>query len=156
REVIAEVLAAMQRIGRNAPPALMLRAEDALQSVRSAMMLGAVLPEMRHQTESLMADLSELVRLRRQIADERDKLARDLLVIADERQRLSLLIEERQKKQTEVEKALNSERVRAAQLARQAADLKDLIVKLEAGLDTAARTARLANRTIDDKKTLDI
>jgi septal ring factor EnvC (AmiA/AmiB activator) len=156
RQVISEVLAAMQRIGRHAPPALMLRAEDALQSVRSAMLLGAVLPEMRHQTEMVATDLAELIRLRQQIAADRDKLARDLLVIADERQRLSVFIEERQKKQAEVEKVLADERARAAQLARQAADLKDLIGKLEAGLDTAARAARLATRTIDDKKALDI
>jgi septal ring factor EnvC (AmiA/AmiB activator) len=134
----------------------MLRAEDALQSVRSAMLLGAVLPEMRHQTEMVATDLAELIRLRQQIAAERDKLARDLLVIADERQRLAVFIEERQKKQAEVEKVLADERARAAQLARQAADLKDLIGKLEAGLDTAARAARLANRTNDDKKALDI
>jgi septal ring factor EnvC (AmiA/AmiB activator) len=156
RNVIAEVLAALQRIGRQAPPAILLRAEDALQSVRSAMLLGAVLPEMRQQTESLISDLGELVRLRREIAAERDKLARDLLVIADERQRLSLMIEERQKKQTDAEKALADERARAAQLARQAADLKDLIGKLEAGLDTAQRSARLAARNNDDKKALDI
>ena len=73
RGVIAEVLAALQRIGRQAPPALMIRAEDALQSVRSAMMLGAVLPEMRHQAETLAADLAELVRLRKQIAEERER-----------------------------------------------------------------------------------
>ena len=152
RQVIAEVLAALQRIGRNAPPALMMRAEDALQSVRSAMMLGAVLPEMRHQTESLANDLGELVQLRKQIADERAKLARDLFVLADDRQRLSLLIDERQKKQTDVEKALADERQRAAALARQAADVKDLIAKLEQGLDSVARASRQAARSGDDKK----
>ena len=72
--MIAEVLAALQRIGRQAPPALLIRAEDALQSVRTAMMLGAVLPEMRMQAEALAADLAELVRLRKQIAEERDAL----------------------------------------------------------------------------------
>ena len=106
RNIIAEVLAALQRIGRQAPPALMIRAEDALQAVRSAMMLGAVLPEMRQQAEALSADLAELVRLRKEIAGERDKLARDLFVLADERQRLSILIAERQRRQGETEKAL--------------------------------------------------
>src|SRR5262245_46587307 len=37
RTIIAEVLAALQRIGRRPPPALMARPEDALQSVRTAM-----------------------------------------------------------------------------------------------------------------------
>ncbi len=156
RQVIAEVLAALQRIGRHAPPVLMMRAEDALQSVRSAMMLGAVLPEMRHQTESVASDLGELVKLRKQITDERDKLARDLFVLADERQRLSLLIEERQKKQGDIEKALAEERQRAAALSRQAADVRDLIVKLEQGLDSVARASRQAARLGGDKRALDI
>ena len=60
RAVIAEVLAALQRIGRHPPPALMVRPEDALQSVRTAIMLGAVLPEMRVQAEALAADLADL------------------------------------------------------------------------------------------------
>jgi septal ring factor EnvC (AmiA/AmiB activator) len=117
RGLIAEVLAALQRIGRQTPPALMIRAEDALQSVRSAMMLGAVLPEMRHQAEVLATDLAELVRLRTQIADERSRLARDLLVLVDERQRLSLFIDERQKRLAEAERTLGEERQNAAVLA---------------------------------------
>ncbi len=156
RQVIAEVLAALQRIGRHAPPALIMPAEDALQSVRSAMLLGAVLPEMRQQTEALVADLGELVNLRRQIAAERDKLARDLFILADERQRLSLLIEERQRKQTEVEQSLAEERQRAAAIARQAADVKDLIAKLEQGLDSVARASRQALRSGDDKKAINL
>ena len=152
RGLIAEVLAALQRIGRQTPPALMIRAEDALQSVRSAMMLGAVLPEMRHQAEVLAADLTELVRLRTQIADERGRLARDLLVLVDERQRLSLFIDERQKRLAEAERTLGEERQHAAALAVQAENLNQLIVKLEQGLDSAARSARAAARSGDDKK----
>ena len=152
RGLIAEVLAALQRIGRQTPPALMIRAEDALQSVRSAMMLGAVLPEMRHQAEVLATDLAELVRLRKQIADERGQLARDLLVLVDDRQRLSLFVDERQKRLVEAERALGEERQHAAELAVQAENLNQLIVKLEQGLDSAARSARAAARANEDKK----
>jgi len=143
-DIIVEVLAALQRIGRQAPPALLIRAEDALRSVRSAMVLGAVLPELRQQAETLSVDLAELARLRQQIAGERDRLARDLFVLADERQRLSLLIEERQRRQAEAEQALGSERQRAHQLARQAQSLTQLITQLEQSLDTSARATRTA------------
>jgi len=64
RSVIAEVLAALQRIGRHPPPALLVRPEDALQSLRSAMLLGSVLPEMRAGNNAILTDLSEMVRLR--------------------------------------------------------------------------------------------
>jgi septal ring factor EnvC (AmiA/AmiB activator) len=142
RGVMAEVLAALQRIGRHPPPALMVTAQDALQSLRSALMLGAVLPEMRHEADLLVADLAELTRLRAQIAGERDGLARDLLSLGLEHQRLGLLTEQRQKQQAETEQALEQERARAGQLARQADNLKDLIAKLELGLPPKAGEGR--------------
>src|SRR5580765_2026840 len=61
RELISEVLAALQRIGRRAPPALIASPEDALQSVRTAMVMGAVLPQMRHELSVLANELSDLI-----------------------------------------------------------------------------------------------
>jgi septal ring factor EnvC (AmiA/AmiB activator) len=150
REVIAEVLAALQRIGRHPPTALMVRPEDALQSVRSAIMLGAVLPEMRHEAEVLASELTELVVVRRDIAAEREHLDRDLAVFAEEHPRLLALVEQRQKQQIDTEKALVAERQRTQQLGRQADSLKDLIARLEQGLDKATLAARNANRPHDE------
>src|SRR5262249_18430264 len=59
RAIITEVLAALERIGRRPPPAVMTAPEDALVSVRTAMLLGAVLPEMRGEADALSADLLE-------------------------------------------------------------------------------------------------
>jgi murein hydrolase activator len=141
RAVIAEVLAALQRIGRRPAPALVVRPEDALQSVRTAMMLGAVLPEMRVEAEALAGDLAELVRVRKEITQEIASSGHDLAALSHDRQRMSLLIEERQRKQTETERALQTERQRAAELARQAGNLKDLIAKLEQETTRAAEAA---------------
>jgi septal ring factor EnvC (AmiA/AmiB activator) len=155
RNVIAEVLAALQRIGRHPPAAILVRPEDALESVRSAMLLGAVLPEMRHETEVLVGELAELVRLRAEIAEERARLTRDLAALAEERQQLTLLTEQRRKNQGDVEKTLVAERQRAVALARQADTLKDLIVGLEQGMDPATRARRAAARADEEKKALD-
>jgi len=146
RGVIGEVLAALQRIGRRPPPALVASPEDALQSVRTAMVLGAVLPEMREQVASLAHDLSELVGLRARITAERDNLNKQLASLGDERTRMTALVGERQKQQAEHEKALAAERARAADLAKQAGDLKDLIARLEQAIDPATRAAREAAR----------
>ncbi|HZP76960.1 MAG TPA: peptidoglycan DD-metalloendopeptidase family protein [Pseudolabrys sp.] len=142
RAVIAEVLAALQRIGRRPPPALLVSPEDALASVRSAILLGAVLPEMREQTQALANDLGELLRVRKAIADERAKLQTDLAAIAQDRERMTLLMQERAKQQSDSEKALEAERARATALAQQADNLKDLIAKLEQGLDSATKAQR--------------
>ncbi len=142
REVIAQVLAALQRIGRRPPPALLVRPEDALQSVRTAILLGAVLPELRNEAEVLVADLADLVRVRREAAVERARRATDLASLSEQRTRMGLLIEERQRRLAEVETELATARRRAMQLALQVDNLKDLIARLEANLDGPARAAR--------------
>lgn len=147
RAVIGEVLAALQRIGRRPPPALIASPEDALQSVRTAMVLGAVLPEMRHEVETLASDLTELLSVRKKIATERDRLKAEVASLEGERARMTALVGERQKQQAERETALVAERSRADELARQVDNLKDLIVRLEQGLDPAIRDAREAARS---------
>lgn len=147
RAVIGEVLAALQRIGRRPPPALIASPEDALVAVRTAMVLGAVLPDMRVKVDALAADLTELLNLRKTIVAERDKLKQDIASLDTERARMSALVDERQKQQAEREQALAAEQAKAAELARQAGDLKDLIAKLEQSLDPAVREAREAART---------
>ena len=143
RAIVAGVLAALQRMGRQPPPALLVSPDDALQSVRSAMLLGAVLPEMRQDVEALLSDLSSLARVRQDIAVERATLEKALAALAEDRERLTKLTEQRQQQQAEVEKSLAAERQRAAQLARQADDLRELIARMEVELDRAAGTARL-------------
>jgi len=147
RAVIGEVLAALQRIGRRPPPALIASPEDALQSVRTAMVLGAVLPEMRHEVDALASDLTELLNVRKKIATERDQLKSELAALGGERARMTALVGERQKQQAEREKALEAERSRASDLARNVDNLKDLIAKLEQGMDPAIREAREAARS---------
>jgi murein hydrolase activator len=150
RAVIIEILAALQRVGHQPPPALMVRPEDALQAVRMAIMLGAVLPEMRAQADALAGDLADLLRVRKDIVAERDHLSRDLTQLGRDQLRMNMLVDERQSKQANAEHALDAERQRAADLARQVDGLKDLIGKLENNLDSANRAAHLAARATEE------
>jgi septal ring factor EnvC (AmiA/AmiB activator) len=124
RAVIGEVLAALQRIGHRPPPALIASPEDALQSVRTAMVLGAVLPEMRQQVDALAHDLAGLIAVRKQIAEERERLNTEVASLGQERLRMTALIDERQKQEADREKALAAERTRAADLAKQVDNLR--------------------------------
>src|SRR3982075_761638 len=94
RSEIVEVLAALQRAGRRAPPALLVRPEDALEAVRTAMLLGSVVPEMRAQAERLGGDLSELSGLRKTIAAERDQLSVDRDKLKGDQAQLASLVDE--------------------------------------------------------------
>jgi septal ring factor EnvC (AmiA/AmiB activator) len=153
RAVIVEILAVLQRVGHQPPPALLVAPEDALQAVRTAITLGAMLPDMRVEADALAGDLADLVRVRRDIVSENEHLAHDRDVLGREQLRLNMLVEERQSKQTATEQALDAERARAADLARQVDGLKDLIAKLESGLDPASRSAHAQSRSIEEDAT---
>ena len=144
RSEVVEVLAALQRAGRRTPPALLVRPEDALQSLRTAMMLGSVVPELRAHAETLANDLGELVAVRKRITSERDHLASDRDRIRDDQTRLAALIDERQKKQAGVEKDAEAENARALALAKQVGDLQGLISKMEQDVKSAAKAAAAA------------
>ncbi|EKS33776.1 murein hydrolase activator EnvC family protein [Afipia clevelandensis] len=144
RDEIAEVLAALQRAGRRAPPALFVRPEDALKSLRTAMLLGAVVPDMRARAAKLASDLGELVSLRKNIAQERDRLAADRDRLNEDRTRLAALVQERQKQQSDTEKNMEAERQRAVALSKQTETLQDLIAKMEQEVKAAAKAAAAA------------
>jgi septal ring factor EnvC (AmiA/AmiB activator) len=152
RAVIAEVLAALQRMGRRPPPALFVAPEDMLQAIRTSMLLGAVVPQMRAETESLAADLTDLLAVRKSIAAERDQLAHDMANIRADRQRLAALIEARQTALSAAEQALGAERERAAELAKHASSLKDLIARMETEVTAAARGAEAARKADEARK----
>jgi murein hydrolase activator len=145
RAEIVEVLAALQRAGRRTPPALLVRPEDALQSLRTAMLLGAVVPELRGRAERLAGDLGQLVALRKDIATKRDVLARDRDKLKDESIRLAALVDERQRKQSAIEKDIEAEGTRAINLSKQVDSLQGLIAKMEQDSKTAAKAAAIAS-----------
>lgn len=153
RAVIGEVLAALQRMGRSPPPAVLVRPDDMLQAVRTAMMLGAVLPDLKAETEALAGDLTELVHLRRSMAEEKVTLEASLKSLDVEKQRLSALIDSRQAAISSAQDALSVERQREEDLAKEATSLKDLIGRMETE-DAAAAKAAEAARASDEANRL--
>ncbi|TIL69218.1 murein hydrolase activator EnvC family protein [Mesorhizobium sp.] len=142
RDVLAEVLAALQRMGLNPPPAILVKPEDALSSVRSAILLGAVVPELRQQTEILLAELKEQSRVTASIEAERARLTAAVAEQTAEKKRLGMLLEAKQKLEAETQTALAAEKQRSAALAAKAGSLKELIASLEA--DKARKAADAA------------
>ncbi|WP_243369653.1 murein hydrolase activator EnvC family protein [Microvirga solisilvae] len=149
RDVIVEVFASLQRMGRRPPPAVLVRPEDMLEAVRASIILGAVLPELRTEAEILASDLAELVRLKEAIATDRSTLNAELGALNTEQQRLSALMAARQSRMTEVERNIGAERDKAAELARQAGTLKELIDRMEAEISGAQKAADEARKAAE-------
>jgi murein hydrolase activator len=149
RGLIGEVLAALQRMGRRPPPAVLVRPEDVLAAVRTSMLLGALVPELRGEVDTLAADLGELVRLKGLIAEERETLRRDIAGWAAERARLGALMEARQGRIGEAERQAVAERERVAALANEARSLRELIDRMEGEIGAARRAAEEAKRAAE-------
>ncbi|RVD67503.1 hypothetical protein EN751_36455, partial [Mesorhizobium sp. M4A.F.Ca.ET.029.04.2.1] len=151
RDVLAEVLGALQRMGLNPPPAILVKPEDALSSVRSAILLGAVVPELREQTEMLLADLKEQTRVTASIEAERARLTTAVGEQTAEKKRLSMLLEAKQRLQADTETEIAAEKQRSQALAARAGSLKELIASLEADKTRkAADQAKAAERKSAD------
>jgi len=146
RDVLAEVLAALQRMGHRPPPAILVRPEDALDSVRSAILLGAVVPDLRGAADKLTADLHALIALRAEIAREQDRMRGDATALAEDRKRIELLLDQKRQQREESVAALAEEEKRSADLAEQATGLRDLISTIEKQVAAAARASEEAER----------
>lgn len=131
RGVLGKVIAALQRMGRQPPPALLVRPDDALEAIRSAILLGAVVPEMRAEAEALGSDLREMTRVKGMIGQERDGFVREVGELDAERERITALIDERQKTLGRRQSDLAAEADRAGALARDVVDLEGLLARVE-------------------------
>ncbi|MER9304718.1 murein hydrolase activator EnvC [Mesorhizobium sp. M0293] len=157
RDVLAEVLGALQRMGLNPPPAILVKPEDALSSVRSAILLGAVVPELRQQTDILLADLKEQTKVTASIEAERARLTAAVGDQAAEKKRLGMLLEAKQKLEADTQTQMAAEKQRSEALAAKAGSLKELIASLEAQADKTRKAADAAKaaeqKTADSDKT---
>lgn len=153
RAVLADVLAALQRMGRQPVPAVVVRPQDALQAVRSAILLGAVVPDIHLQAEAVSIDLRQLSDLHAEIAKEEGKLRVDATTLAEEERRIELLLAQKRRAQNESETALEIERRKSAELAQRAGTLKELIAGVERDGPGAASAASSA-RKVEEARTL--
>jgi murein hydrolase activator len=131
QESIGRLLSAMQRMGRNPPPVIITKREDALQMVRSAMLLAKAFPELRTQYEDLAKRLTALARVIGDIKTERDKLESETGRLKDAQLRLAALMETKRQTLSQRQDQLDGVRKAAAEISKSVEDLAELITKLD-------------------------
>jgi septal ring factor EnvC (AmiA/AmiB activator) len=151
RGLLAEVLAALERMGRNPPPALLVKPEDALSSVRSAILLGAVVPGIRTETDKLASDLKSLADLQKQITADKEDYVHTMTASIEEERRMGILAEENDRLGQRSRDELENEKSRSAALAARATSLESLITSIE-GEISSARVAAETAKAEDDRR----
>jgi len=144
RGLLAELLGALQRMGRRPPPAVLVEPDDALKTVRTAILLGAVLPGVRIETEALAADLEELARLKRQIDGEKAQLLARSRDLNGERRRIAALVDAKRESAERSSEALAGVREKADKLAGEAKNLEELIASIDREIEVARQAATAA------------
>lgn len=128
---ISKLLVALQRMGRNPPPVLITRREDALKMVRSAMLLSSAFPDLRSQALALSERLDDLVRVMTDIRTEGERLQAETDRLNEARTRLASLMEAKKLTIADRQSELKAVQSASAELSKSVTDLSELISRLD-------------------------
>jgi len=132
QDVLSELLAGLQRLEQNPPPALVVEPDDVLAALRGAMLFGTVVPELRADADQLVKELARLDTLKSEITARKQALGEEIARLEASRGELSGLIQQKKDLVARGNADLEAERKRADELAAKAANLKQLMASLAA------------------------
>ncbi len=95
RESLTDILAAIQRIETQTPPAILAAPDDAAQAARAASLMAQVAPALRQRAEDLSQELARLRSIRADIESQSTLLASAEDALSAQRLELQVLIAER-------------------------------------------------------------
>jgi len=146
---IANVLAALQRISLNPPPAIIVDPDDALGSARSAILIAAIVPQLRAKADAVTADLKRLTEIKQAALDEQSVLEANYSVLEEEQLRIATLIVARKQGVEVMTGQLQAEEQDAIALAARATSLKELIASLGERMTSVSTAAAASNSEAD-------
>jgi len=158
---ISNVLAALERISQNPPPAIIVDPSDALGSARSAILISAILPQLKAKADEVTAALKHLTDIKTAAQGEEANLKANFDVLEEEQLRIATLIQAQKQNEQTANSTLAEEQKQFADMADKAAQLKQLIADLgkqaqavavaadaTATANATGKTPRLDNDTV--------
>ncbi len=146
QDELSLLLAGLQRLQANPPPALIVKPENVLDALRGAMMFGAVVPEISNQAKDLRDKLDELQAIRGATQDEKQRLESTSDALAKSEAELAQLQQQKKAFAATASQNLEAEKKNAATLADKAKNLQQLLADLQ-----KARDAEEARKSAEAK-----
>ncbi|MGC2855011.1 murein hydrolase activator EnvC family protein [Novispirillum sp. DQ9] len=128
---MAVVLAGLQRMALRPPEAMLALPMPTHDVVRSAILLRAVVPTLNDRAADLRGELHTLAAVRTDIAAQKAEIARAAKRLDRQKGELATLLRRKADLRRSTEAELRKAEQRATTLARDAENLRDLLVKLE-------------------------
>lgn len=138
---VSNVLAALERISLSPPPALIVDPSDALGSARGAMLISAIVPQLRARADAVSLDLQKLQDIKSSALAEEATLKANQEVLEEEQLRIATLVAARKLQITQKSAALQAEQAAAEELAKKAGTLRELVEALSARAAAGATSA---------------
>jgi septal ring factor EnvC (AmiA/AmiB activator) len=130
QDVLSDLLAGIQRLDRNPPPALVVEPHDVLSALRGAMMFGAIVPEMREEAAALAGKLARLDEIKASVEAEKQDMAARIEDLEKARTDIAALTARKKELLADANRSLKEENRRARELAGRAKTLAQLLADL--------------------------
>jgi septal ring factor EnvC (AmiA/AmiB activator) len=130
RVAVTRLLAVLERLQHDMPPALALRPDDALAAARGSMLIGASLPPVYARAAALSRRIAALQRTRAELDRNLKEEAATEKSLGQARVELTALLQTKQAQAQEAGGTYASLKTRLDAIARQAADFQTLLSRI--------------------------
>jgi len=132
RVEVARLLAVIERLQHDTPPALAMRPDDALGAARGAMLIGASLPDVYGKAAALARRIETLQRTRAALVERRAQGQRNAADLGQARVELDQLLAIKDAQAASADVAYADLRTKLQSIAGEAANLEVLLTKVAA------------------------
>jgi murein hydrolase activator len=143
-----EFLMALQRLARNPPEALALAPGEPVDALRSALLLGAAIPQIEAKARELQAEIAALALARQRTSAKRRQLVVESAALAKQQIALNAMIARKASLQEQATQSAEITSQRLQQLSAQAGDLRELIESIEAEKQRRAEAQKQLEREL--------
>jgi murein hydrolase activator len=148
RVSVTRLLAVLERLQHDMPPALAMRPDDALGAARGAMLIGASLPPLYAQAAALSRRIDALKRTRLALVERRADAQATAATLAHARIELDDLLTQKEREAQGAASDYGTLKTRLAAFAREAADFQALLGRIAALRRTGAGPAEQSIVTV--------
>jgi septal ring factor EnvC (AmiA/AmiB activator) len=130
RVAVTRLLAVLQRLQHDMPPALALKSGDGLSAARGSMLIGASLPPLYARAAALSRRLDALAATRAELADKRQRAEVTEKSLGAARGELALLLAAKEREAEDAAGTYGTLQRQLAVIAAQAADFRALLERI--------------------------
>ena len=131
RQEMSSLLATLQRLSKSPPALALLKPGEAVDTARSAKLLGSILPQIENKAALLKNELVALLDVKQELSSDRESLRATLVTLSRQQHDIKTLQKAREQAARYALKEASKQAKAASKLIQQATNLKDLIAKIE-------------------------